>query len=541
MAFRDYLPFQQGRRPKTPTLSAIAQDPRAGSKLFKAASLALGDGSGWGPRAQFEHSPYDFDRIIQAVDTDSFVKQAFNKYKELLWKEGWDLVGENDESIVYIHERLDLMEFVMRRPFQDLLVEIGDQLAKFSNCFVIKVRADIDSWVSRPLRQMDRPPVAGYYVLPAETVLIKRDANNQILGYTQEGVVTANGEQPPVWEPQDVIHFTIDKKPGRVFGTPFMVSVMDDVVALRQMEEDIQNLVHKELIPLYKYKVGTEAEPADDAEVARAAMELDNLRAEGGLVLPERHDVEVIGAEGSALDASPYLHHHVTRVIMGLGLAPHHLGYMSEGGNRSVTDRLDIALYDKIKTYQRYLSGMIRLHILTELLFEGGFDPITPPSDEGISDRVLFRFREIDVDTQVKKETHEMQKWTQNVATYAEVRLALNLPPDADQSELLAALQARIQMEVAENQAEVQAKHAPPITATTPTGGTKAIQPPTKPDAAKPATKGQTNVPNNTKGVGNQVRPSNQFGRRTSPNVRHSEAINEVWLDEVASLLEEDE
>ena len=224
-------------------------------------------------------------------------------------------------------------------------------------------------------------------------------------------------EGNPVWTAEKVIHLHFDRKTGRAFGTPFLINVLDDVIALRQIEEDIQNLVHRELFPLYKYKIGTAEQPAEPEEITQAAIEIENLRAEGGLILPFRHDVEVIGSQGSALDASQYLNHFKERVAIGLGVAPHHLGMSMNGGNRSVTERLDVALYDRIKQMQKLFSEMVRLNIFNELLFEGGFDPISNPMESGDSDRCYFKFKEIDVDTQVKKENHVIQKYVSNLIT----------------------------------------------------------------------------------------------------------------------------
>lgn len=556
MALTDLLPFRQAQvavrsnKKKAEVLSLDRQ--KAFVRLFKVAGLALGfQGSSTG-RAAFEDSPYDFDRIIQAVDTDSYVKQGFNKYKELLWKEGWDIVSENPEAVSYLWQRIDFMEIAMRRPFQDLLIEIGDQLAKFSNCFLAKSRGDLGPFFPGKLDAGDKNPIIGYYVVPVETVEVLRDKHNKVLAYRQrvdDSILTqlAGGEsvRMPTWRPDEMIHFTIDRKPGHIFGTPFMVSTIDDVVALRQIEEDIQNLVHRELFPLYKYKVGTEEHPAEPEEIDQAAEELANLRTEGGLVLPDRHDVEVIGAEGNAMDASAYLGHFKERVAIGLGLSPHHLGMMMNGGNRSVTDRLDVALYDKIKTYQRYLSAMIRLMIFNEILFEGGFDPIVSPKEAGASDRCDFVFNEIDVDTQVKKETHEMQKFTNNISTLPETRLSIGKDPTADEEDLQLGVQARLTPQQEQNP-KISTKKGP----TFPEGGGSKALPaktsgksgePVKPDAQKPSSGGARNLPNTRKGGGNVVRPSNQFGRRSSPNIRRSdpETPNLEYIDEILDLLDE--
>jgi hypothetical protein len=58
-----------------------------------------------------------------------------------------------------------------------------------------------------------------------------------------------------------------------------------------------------------------------------------------------------------------------------------------------------------------------------------------------------------------------------------------------------------------------------------------------KPNAQKPAGKGQTNAPNATKGIDNQMRPANQFGKRTSPNIKR---MDNQFLSTIESLLDEE-
>lgn len=523
-----FAPFLAGPIEAKTRVVTLPENNNGISKVMRIASLALGlGGFAFYDRSNFETSPYDFGQVIKASETDSFVRQAFAKYRELIWKEGWDIVSENDEAVDYIQERIDYIELAMKKTFDDLLVEISDQLVKFGNCFLAKARGPLGPYFpGRINTPEDVEPIVGYYVVPAETMEIKRDKHNRPIRYRQRTDDRLNGlysnKRQPSWSPKEMIHLSIDKKPGHAFGTPFMVSVIDDIVALRQMEEDIQNLIHKELFPLYKYSVGTPEHPAEPAEIDAAAAELQNLRSDGGLVLPDRHDVDVIGANSTALDASDYLRHFVTRVCTGLGLSPHHLGIMEESGNRAVTDRLDIALYDKVKTYQRYLSGVIRLNIFSEILFEGGFDPIVHPAVSGESDRCEFKFREIDVDTQVKKENHIIQKWASNLISLEEARTELAYDPEIDEDRLLMTLTAKIGLEYAPN----------PVA-----NGGGSNNSPRKPDAQRPSSGGSANKKNTSKSTGNKSRPSNQHGRRTSPSIRHSE----TWLSEVVELLDDED
>jgi len=527
MAIKSYLPFAKN-------LFAIEEqkvnqdDVKALGKSFKIAALALGfRGSNfyYDHRASFEPSPYDFNRITQAFDTDGYVRQAISKHKELFWKEGWEILGENSEAVEYLYRRIDLMEMTMKRPFAEFLVELSDQLIKYSNVFIVKARADISSYLPDKLNAIGgTQPIAGYYLIPTEQTYILRDKQNRPKAYQQatDPLTYSPNDRDPVWSADRVIHMHFEKKPGRAFGTPFLSTVLDDIIALRQMEEDIQNLVHRELFPLYKYTIGTADQPAEPEEISRAAAEIENLRSEGGLILPFRHAVDVIGANNTALDASKYVDHFKERVAVGLGVAPHHLGMSMNGGNRSVTERLDVSLYDRIKQLQKQFSDMIRIHLFNELLFEGGFNPLETPAADSQSDRCFLVFKEIDVDTQVKKENHIIQKYVNNLITIEEARLLLGLDSEVDEEKLFGNMQAKTQMDMMKAQA----------------GLASAAPSPKSSDGQKSATKGQRNLPSSRKGVGNSSRPQNQNGRKTSPNIKRSDNDDLSWLVTVEKLLQ---
>ena len=533
MAINKFLPFSGGPQSTATAIEQLSATSLGTlSKSMKVAALALGyQGTNYfyTGRSNFEPSPYDFDRIIQAVDTDSYVKQAIAKYKDLFWKEGWQIVGENPEAVAYLYQRIDYMEMAMKRPFLDFLIDLSDQLFKFANVFIVKARADLSEYFPTPLNPVSSTqPIVGYYLIPTEQTRILRDKYNRPKSYQQQTdpMTYSPTDRDPVWSADRVIHLFFDRKPGRAFGTPFVANVLDDVIALRQMEEDIQNLVHRELFPLYKYRIGTADQPAEPEEIDQAAAEIENLRAEGGLILPFRHDVDVIGAGNTALDASAYLDHFKERVAIGLGVAPHHLGMSMNGGNRSVTERLDTALYDKIKQYQKQFAEMVRVHILNELLFEGGFDPLVNPVTSDVSDRCYFKFNEIDVDTQVKKETHIIQKYVNSLISLPEARLSLGMDPEADIEELYPSIQGQVQIDISKGQAEVQAKIQAKQAKDVMADG----------DKQEPAPKGQVNLPSGRRGAGNATRPQNQQGRRTSPNIKRSD---NSWLVLVENLLEE--
>jgi hypothetical protein len=141
-----------------------------------------------------------------------------------------------------------------------------------------------------------------------------------------------------------------------------------------------------------------------------------------------------------------------------------------------------------------------------------------------MSDRCYFKFNEIDVDTQVKKETHIIQKYVNSLITLEEARMKIGEDPQVDKEDLFMSAQGQVQIDVGAAQADTQAK----------------LQ--TSKDVVKDgdkqasAPKGQRNMPSNRKGAGNVMRPQNQQGRLTSPNIKRSDS---TWIGMVENLLEE--
>lgn len=552
MELSQLVPFQQANtivrrgRKNIPNVAQAITDNRGKNilrKAFKLGALALGFAGNPGyinnDRANFEAPEFDLERIQMAIDTDSYVKQSFRKYRELFWKEGWEIVSENDEAVDYLWHRLDFLEAAMKETFQEFLAQAIDQLCKYSNVFILKRRDKTGTlkrvFPGRLYLEVDEDPIIGYEIIPTEKVEILRDRHNKPRKYRQRidaDSINDDMSRYPTWKAEDVIHLHLEKKPGHAFGTPLILSALDDIIALRQVEEDIQNMVHRELFPLYKYKIGSEDYSARPEDIDRAASEIESLRVEGGLILPFGHDVEVVGAEGKALEAQEYLAHFKERVAVGLGLFPHHLGMVSAGANKDMTDRLDIALYEKIKDIQRYVAEAIRIHVFNDLLVEGGFDPFVNPQIAGESDRCMFKFNEIDADTKIKKETHIVNLWANDIIDLAETRYALKLDPDVDESELHAAMAARMVPKTTQT-----------TTGATGTKSTNVID--VTPDAAvsskqQSSTGGKPNPKNNKKGPGNIVRPTNQFGTKMSPSVRHSDMKLPNWLEEVEELLDDE-
>jgi hypothetical protein len=422
----------------------------------------------------------------------------------------------------------------MNRSFADLLREMTDHLIKFHNVFIVKERADVSQFLTKPIdtRRRSEDPIIGYFMIPPEKVSIVRNKNNKPLRYKQRlddnvgrGYAARND---PQWDAEDVIHIHVNRKTGRLFGTPFIISALDDIIALRQIEQDMQNLVHRELFPIFKYRLeDPDVDDPDLPEIEAIIDELENMRTEGSVFLPPGHNVEVVGAEGEVLEIGPYLNHFKERVATGLGVFPHHLGMVDfAGANRDMTDRLDQILYDKVKFYQRRFEEIVTFHIFNELLLDGGFDPYSN-LDGANSDQCKFKFKEIDLDTMIKVQAHELSKFTANISEAAETRMALGMPPDYDPEDTLQAQTAKVQM-----------KYTPPPAPTASSSSSSKTSKPKSSDGKKPASAGQRNLPNSSaRQLANKIRPQNQHGRSLSPGVRHYDEPDNI--EEVDSNMAE--
>ena len=284
-------------------------------------------------RGSFQPSEYDMAEIGKIEDTDSYVRQAFTKKTALMFKEGWDFVGPNPRTIKYIKARFAQITAASKIPTNELFRAIGSMIIKKSNCFLIKVRDTMASGGKQrttPARgNVQMPlldPVAAYFPVPPETMEYR--LNGGIIEVWRQ--LMPNGAIRE-YDPEDVIHIVYDKKDGFFFGTPTIIPVIDDIRALRKIEENIELLVYQHLFPLFQYKVGTKEMPATITEAGEREIdvikrEIQFMPTEGGIVTSERHEITAIGAEGRALRAEGYLTHFKTRVLAGLGVSAVDMG-----------------------------------------------------------------------------------------------------------------------------------------------------------------------------------------------------------------------
>lgn len=283
------------------------------------------------PSLMWEEPEWDLAETGRILDTESLCRRAFRNKKNLWLKEGYDFTSNNVERAKYIEARLQQIEEATGISTQSLISSTVWTLIRCSNAFWVKKR-DVkrSGGKIRKYGKKNLNPVAGYFPVAPETIRFKRDENGTILKYKQ----CIRGKEDKEFDPEDVIHFHLDKREGYAVAPPTLVSVKDDIRALRRIEENVELLIYQHLFPLFHYKVGTSDAPATiqpngQSEVDTVIATVQAMPSDGCWVTPERHEIKVLGAEGNALAADKAMEYFKQRIFTGLGNSSVDMG---EGG-----------------------------------------------------------------------------------------------------------------------------------------------------------------------------------------------------------------
>lgn len=363
---------------------------------------------------------YPLVDIGAAEDTDSYVFQANFKKLALAMKEGWSWTGKNKASVDYIKKRVSQIEHAQGQTFRSLLIELVGTVLRYHAAYIIKARNEEKSGgLIRRQGKKRLLPVAGYFVASPVTIMRKVGKDNKVKSYKH---VMPDGRYV-ILRPEDVIPVYVNKKPHFLSPTPPWHPVIEDIQALRRIEEHIENLIYQHLYPLYQYVVGTEALPMrryedGSTEVDVVRLELRDMPSDGMLVTPERHAIKGLGSESRALRAEVYVQHFKNRVITGSGMSQLDFGE-GDTANRATADSMSKLAVGNVKFYQQCVADTINFEVIRELLLESTFQ-FDPLAEENI---VELQFTEIDHEAQIKLQNHYMLLYQSNLISRTEARL----------------------------------------------------------------------------------------------------------------------
>jgi hypothetical protein len=391
----------------------------------------------FGRRSKIIQPEYDLSEIGKATDTDGLLRRAFDAHVTCIMKDGFELAGRNDRAKDYIQRRLDEISFMSQMSFSQILRQAAQDLVEFHNFFIYFVRnSERSSGNNITFHGKRKNPIAALHPMDVTTVFPVVGDTVEIRAWLQfsdgrhvhgRHILFAESTRGARrYSPEDVLHGWHRRRSGFIFGTPSAIPVLDDIRALRRLEEIAELIAHKHAFPLIHLQVGTETMPARILGDGRSEVDVirgqyDAIPLEGALVTSERVSVNAIKVDAQELEG--LLQHYERRAITGLGVSDMDLG---SGGaaNRGTAVVLSRSLMDRCREYQRslseFFSGPGRLFDM--LLMEGGF-PLSPDN------RVFLVFPEVDLDRRQAIQNHAMALYQGHIVTEDEARIMMGRDP----------------------------------------------------------------------------------------------------------------
>lgn len=454
----------------------------------------------------FQPLEYNLAEIDEAEDVDSYVFQSNFKKTALAIKEGYSFSGRNTTTSKYIKLRFRQLELAQQRTMLSLFSELLGNLFRYHMAVIVKTRSlKASGGKMRTDGKTLVKPVAGLFSVSPQMIEVKMGKNNQPIKWRHK---MPDGRSMDL-DPRDVCVITMNKRSHFIAPTPPWFPVLDDVAALRRIEEHLENLIYQHVFPLFIYTVGTPDKPArvykdGSDEITETEVKLKQMPTDGMLVVPERHKVTSIGGEGRALKSDGMLAHYKQRIIAGSGLSAIDFGD-GNTANRSTAETMSKLAIGSVKYAQKMFYDAINFEIIRELLLEGGFK-FDPLEQDNV---VVLEPNEIDIEAQIKKENHLMLMFAGNILTRTEARIesgreALEKSQEAD-------INSNIVHATAMKAAKVAAALAPKV---------------------EPAAE-EKEDPKKNGSAKNKQQPTNQHGKKSGPEKKKSSSEAYALADSI--------
>lgn len=367
---------------------------------------------------------YDLAQIKNAVLTDSYLAVAVRKFSQLITKAGYQIKSKNEDAANYVNDRIKVIEFRTKVPFYTLITSIARDLYTYSNSYIIKTRDNnTEKFGLKAEKIFSGGAISGLFLADPSSVTIRRNDAGAIDAYV------INQEE---YSPNDVIHLYIDKMNNADYGTSRIYSALEDVTMLRKAEGLVMTILYRFAIPVLHIKVGNTAEGqyATQKEINDARDAFQEMPNDGFIVTNERTAIEAITPNMQANQLLKFLEYLELRVFSALNASKSSMG---RGGGQSSADNTEALMHDEVRAFQNVITNFIEKYLFTELLLEGGFNPLLNKDDY-----VAFEFNEVSIDTKIKLESNTIQKYQGNVITLEEARRELGFSNEVSEEDMYA-------------------------------------------------------------------------------------------------------
>lgn len=372
----------------------------------------------------YELPEYNLYDISQAEDVDGIIKRSIKIKRALASKEGWRLTGVNEKTIQFILERFNELGIVQKESMNLFFKNLVGDTIRFNNAYVREHKSSVVSnGILNGVRGKPVKKIVGYTLIAPETMRYKLNKAGHIIKYMQ---ILPDGRHKE-FSTKEIKHIRMNPRSGLNMAPPALLPAVDDIRALRRIEENVELLIEQHLFPLLVVSIGTDSHPATqlmtgEDEIDAYTQKLEAMPSSGSLVVSHRHSFDLLGS-ASVLDVTKYLEHFKKRAYTSVGVSNLDMGE-GEGMNRATADNASKILIDDVKDYQKEVAEQIEMFIINPLLLEKYNSNVL-----ALDHQVKFTWNEIDLESMIKLQNHNMLIFQANGIEHDELRDKLDRRP----------------------------------------------------------------------------------------------------------------
>lgn len=373
---------------------------------------------------RLEAPTYDFKEIDQVIAIESMVMRAFYTLTSHIMPgvDSFRLEGMNDEAVQYVGRRLEELTAPMAHSPYSFVRQIVENVVKKSNA-IIWMRRERASEQKYTYLGLQHNTILAIEVIDVSQVDVARNEEDEVIGFHLS--TTTVDKLIRLRDLYLVRYQRISN--DHLFGCPFILPVLDDILSLRRLEEMLDLALGKATFPLYHLGIGDDKHPpivygedGSDTDISRARAQFESMAPEGMFISPGWYKLEVIQPRNVG-DFQPYLEWYRDRIFMGLLMDGPTMG-VGNTANRNTANTMSDSLLSKVRDIQTEVAEQITRFLIRELLVEGGFDPIG-------EDAVHFVFKDNDSEGRMSNENHILGHYQGHLLTQDEARKLMGRKP----------------------------------------------------------------------------------------------------------------
>lgn len=372
-------------------------------------------------RIQFKPE-VDLQDLWKAYMADSYIQRTVDLYSGMLIGSG---VSYETTSMVqrYLDARFSMSEVVGGLGWDDLIARVVFDYVLYGNAFLIKsYTSNVRALYGRTLPSRI---VAGFHYIPARCLIPSfNQEGNEVNGWVYRSKNAFGTQMERFYPIEDVIHIAHAKPADSAWGVPFLLGVIEDIRALRQMEENVLRMVHKFANPILW--IGTPDLTSGGSGIRADMMQIveaiNSMSSDGFLVTMPGQTVKMVGAESIAMRVNDYLDYFRMRAIAGLGINEQMLGQRPTDPD---ADETDTVMYLRALQMQAELANQIMDLVLVPLLDDARINRT----------QVTLRFPYPDIRKTLRRWTVISNLYAQSVITLSEARQLMQMEGDFDQDD----------------------------------------------------------------------------------------------------------